>query len=160
MKSRHTRADCKPSEQAPNPPKEQDRGASETTSPLPGVKHPRGSGWTGLMGQGQWCEVQPGQGLGLALGSHQPHAALQAWGGAAGELPGGEGPGGAGWQPAEQEPAVCPGGQEGQQQPGLDQQWGGQREQGGALGAVSSAGLPSSRKMRSYWRESSAGLRG
>jgi len=26
--------------------------------------------------------------------------------------------------------------------------------------AVSSAGLPSSRKMRSYWRESSGGLRG
>jgi len=25
---------------------------------------------------------------------------------------------------------VCPGGQEGQRQPGLDQQWGGQREQG------------------------------
>ncbi|RMC10347.1 hypothetical protein DUI87_13150 [Hirundo rustica rustica] len=32
---------------------------------------------------------------------------------------------------AEQEPAVCPGGQEGQWHPGLDQEWCGQQEQGG-----------------------------
>ncbi|RMC13812.1 hypothetical protein DUI87_08895 [Hirundo rustica rustica] len=32
---------------------------------------------------------------------------------------------------AELEPAVCPGGQEGQWHPGLDQEWGGQQEQGG-----------------------------
>jgi len=44
----------------------------------------------------------------------------------AGELPGRKGPGGAGRQPAEHELAVCPGGQEGQRHPGLDQEWGGQ----------------------------------
>ncbi|RMC13227.1 hypothetical protein DUI87_10761 [Hirundo rustica rustica] len=32
---------------------------------------------------------------------------------------------------AEHEPAVCPGGQEGQGHPGLDQEWCGQQEQGG-----------------------------
>ncbi|RMC08102.1 hypothetical protein DUI87_15133 [Hirundo rustica rustica] len=32
---------------------------------------------------------------------------------------------------AEHEPAVCPGGQEGQWDPGLDQEWCGQQEQGG-----------------------------
>ena len=37
----------------------------------------------------------------------------------AGKLPGGKGPWGAGPQPAEHEPAVCPGGQEGQQSPGF-----------------------------------------
>jgi len=68
--------------------------------------------------------------LGPALGSQQPHATLQFWGGVAGELPGGKGPGGVDRQPADQEPAVCPGGQEGQRHPGLDQEWGGQREQG------------------------------
>ncbi|PKU39604.1 rna-directed dna polymerase from mobile element jockey-like [Limosa lapponica baueri] len=38
------------------------------------------------------------------------------------ELPGRKGPGGVGGQPAEHEPAVCPGGQEGQQHPGLYQE--------------------------------------
>jgi len=38
------------------------------------------------------------------------------------QLPGGKGPGGAGRQPAEHEPAVCPGGQEDQRHPGLDQE--------------------------------------
>jgi len=33
------------------------------------------------MGQGQLCEVQQGQMPGPALGSQQPHATLQAWGG-------------------------------------------------------------------------------
>ena len=42
----------------------------------------RGSGQTGLMGP--------------ALGSQQPHTALQAWGGVAGKLPGGKGPWGVG----------------------------------------------------------------
>ena len=46
-------------------------------------------------------------------------------------MPSGKGPWGAGRQPAEHEPAVCPGGQEGQRRPGLDQEWCGQQEQGG-----------------------------
>ena len=37
-------------------------------------------------------EVQQGQVLGPALGSQQPHATLQTWGGVAGKLPGGKGP--------------------------------------------------------------------
>jgi len=43
------------------------------------------------MGQGQLYEVQQGQMLGPALGSQQPHATLQAWGGVAGNLPGRKG---------------------------------------------------------------------
>jgi len=65
---------------------------------------------------------------GPALWSQQPHAMPQAWEGVAGKLPNRKGPGGVGWQPAEQEPAVCPGGQEGQRHPGLDQEWCGQQE--------------------------------
>ena len=53
------------------------------------------------------------KGPGSAPGSPQPHTALQAWGRAAGKLPGEKGSGGAGQQPPEHEPAVCPGGQEG-----------------------------------------------
>jgi len=37
---------------------------------------------------------------------------------------------GAGREPAEHGPAVCPGGQEGQRHPDLDQKWCGQQEQG------------------------------
>ena len=59
---------------------------------------------------------------GPALVSQQPHAMLQAWGEVAGKLPGRKGPGVVGQQPAEPEPAVCPGGQEGQRHPGLYQQ--------------------------------------
>jgi len=40
----------------------------------------------------------------------------------AGKLPGRKGPWGAGQQLAEHEPAVCPGGQVGQQHPGLYQE--------------------------------------
>jgi len=50
------------------------------------------------------------------------HATLQAWGGMAGKLPGGKGPWGIGRRPAEHEPAVCPGGQEGQRHPVLYQE--------------------------------------
>ena len=46
----------------------------------------------------------------------------KAWGRVAGKMPGGKGPGGAGQQLAEHEPAVCPGGQEGQEHPGLYQE--------------------------------------
>ena len=48
----------------------------------------------------------------------------------AGKLPSGKGPRGAGWQPAEHEPVVCPGGQEGRWHPGLYQEKCGQQEQG------------------------------
>ena len=82
------------------------------------------------MGQGQSYEVQQPQVLDPALGSQQPHAMLQAWGRVAGKLPGGKGPWGVGRQPAEHEPAVCPGGQEGQWHPGLYQESCGQQEQG------------------------------
>ncbi|RMC06904.1 hypothetical protein DUI87_16354 [Hirundo rustica rustica] len=41
---------------------------------------------------------------------------------------------------AEHEPAVCPGGQEGQWHPGLDQEWCGQQEQGGHSSPVLSTG--------------------
>jgi len=44
------------------------------------------------MGQGQLFEVQQGQMPGPALGSQQPHATLQAWGGVAGKLPSRKGP--------------------------------------------------------------------
>ena len=50
------------------------------------------------------------------------------WGGVAGKLPGGNAPGVVGWQMAESEPAVCPGGQEGQRHPGLYQEYCGQQE--------------------------------
>ena len=73
-----------------------------------------GSGEVGSVGQGQSYEFQQGQVLGPALWSQQPHAMPQAWGGVAGKLPSRKGPGGVGQQPAEQEPAVCPGGQGGQ----------------------------------------------
>ena len=59
---------------------------------------------------------------GPALGSQQPHATLQAWGGVSGKLPSRKGPWGVGRELAEHEPAVCPGGQEGQRHPGLYQE--------------------------------------
>ena len=56
---------------------------------------------------------------------------LQAWEAVAGKMPCGKGPGGVGQQPAEHEPAVCPGGQEGQWRPSLYQEQCGQQEHGG-----------------------------
>jgi len=63
-----------------------------------------------------------GQMPGAALGSQQPHATLQAWEGMAGKLPGRKGSWDVGRQMTEHEPAACPGGQEGQWHPGLDQE--------------------------------------
>ena len=57
----------------------------------------------------------------LALGPQQPRATLQAWRGVAGKLPGGKRFWGVGSKTAEQDPAVCPGGQEGQRCPGLSE---------------------------------------
>jgi len=76
------------------------------------------------MGQGQLYEVQQGQISGPALQSQQPHATLQAYGRVAGELPSGKDLG----VLVNIEPAVCPGGREGQQHPGLYQEWCGQQE--------------------------------
>jgi len=50
----------------------------------------------------------------LHLGHNNPMQCLQAWGEVAGKLPSGTGPRVTHQQPAEHEPAVCPGGQEGQ----------------------------------------------
>jgi len=74
------------------------------------------------MVRGQLYEFQEGQMPGPALGSQQPHATLEAWGGVAGKLPDGKGLWGVGGQPAEYELAACPGGQEGQRHPGLHQE--------------------------------------
>jgi len=60
--------------------------------------------------------------LGPALWSQQTHETLQAWGGVTGKLPSGNGSWGVARQLAEHEPAVCPGGQQGQWHPGLDQE--------------------------------------
>jgi len=74
------------------------------------------------MGRGRLYEVQQGEVSGPAPESQQPHAMLQACRGVAGKLPSGKGRWGVGQQVAEQEPAVCPGGQEGQWYPGLYQE--------------------------------------
>jgi len=58
--------------------------------------------------------VQQGQAPGPALVSQQLHATLKAWGRVAGKLCGRKGAWDVGCQPAEHEPAVCLGGQEGQ----------------------------------------------
>ena len=57
--------------------------------------------------------------LGAALGSQQPYTVVQAQGRVTGKLPVSKGPGGGGCQLTEHEPAVCPGGQEGQWHPGF-----------------------------------------
>ena len=58
----------------------------------------------------------------LHFGPQQPQATLQAWGGVAGKLLDGKGPWCTDGQSAEYEPAVCPGGQEGQWHSGLYQE--------------------------------------
>jgi len=80
------------------------------------------------------------------------------------------GTGSAGGRQGDQEPAACPGCPEGRWDPGVHPEECGQQGEGGSpsplpwggpiCSAGSSAGLPGARKMRSYWRESSAGLRG
>jgi len=54
----------------------------------------------------------------LRLSHSNPRHCLQAWGRVAGRLSGGNEPGVVGQHLAEREPAVCPGGQEGQRHPG------------------------------------------
>ena len=56
---------------------------------------------------------------GAASGEEQPHASVQAWAGPAGEQLCGEGPGRPGGRQVNHEPAVCPGCQEGQWDPGV-----------------------------------------
>jgi len=53
----------------------------------------------------------------VALESQHPSAAIKAWGRVAGKLPSRKGPGDVGPQRTEHEPAVCPGGQEGEWYP-------------------------------------------
>jgi len=64
-------------------------------------------------------EIQQGQVQGPAPGEEQPHASVQAWDRPAGVQPCGEGPGSAGGQQVAHEPAVCPGCQECQWDPGV-----------------------------------------
>jgi len=64
-------------------------------------------------------KIQQGQVQDPAPGEEQPHAPVQTWGGPAGEQLYGEGPGSAGGRQADHEPAVCPGCQEGQWDPGV-----------------------------------------
>jgi len=58
----------------------------------------------------------------------QPQATLRAWGGVAGKLPDRRGPWCNDGQLAEYEPAVCPGGQDGEWQAGLYQEWCGEQD--------------------------------
>jgi len=76
----------------------------------------------GKLGKEEPDEVQQGQMQGPAPGEEQPHAAVQAWGGPAGMQLCGEGPGSAGGRQVDHEPAVCPGCQEGQWDPGVHQE--------------------------------------
>ena len=79
--------------------------------------------WTGWIDGPRptvWGLARPS--AGPALRSKQPHAMLQAWGRVSGKLPSRKGSWGAGRQPAEHEPVVCPGGQEDQRHPGLYQE--------------------------------------
>jgi len=80
------------------------------------------------MGQGKLYEFQQGQVLGPAFWSQQPQATLQPWGGVAGKLSDGKGPWCIDGQPAEYEPAVCAGSQEGLRHPGLYQEWCGEQD--------------------------------
>ena len=64
-------------------------------------------------------EVQQGQMQGPAPREEQPHAPVQAWGRPAAEQLCGEGPGCPSGQQVNHEPAVCPGCQEGQCDPGV-----------------------------------------
>ena len=71
------------------------------------------------LGREEPDEVQQGQMQGPAPGEEQPHASVQAWGGPAWEQLCGEGPGCPGGRQVNHEPAVCPGCQEGQWDPGV-----------------------------------------
>ena len=70
------------------------------------------------------------------------------------EKPGGTGSWGAGWQPAEHEPAVCPDGQEGQRHPGLYQEW---HWWGRTSSTVFSFGPLTTRRTLSCWSVSREG---
>ena len=75
----------------------------------------------------------------------QSQPTLQAWGGVSGTLLDGKGPWYTDGQLAEYKPAVCPGGQEGQWHPGLDQEWCGEQDEGSHPGPVLGVGEASPR---------------
>jgi len=68
--------------------------------------------------------------FGPAFWSQQTQATIPAWGGVAGKLPDGKGPWCTDGELDEYEPAVCPGGQEGQWHPGLYQEWCSEQDSG------------------------------
>jgi len=84
------------------------------------------------LGREESDEVPQGQVQGPAPGEEQPHAPVQAWGGPAGEQLCGDRPGSAGGQQVDHEPAVCPGCQEGQWDPGVHKEECGQQVEGGS----------------------------
>ena len=86
-----------------------------------------------------WCPMGP------APGEEQPHAPVQAWGGPAGEQLCGEGPGCPGERQVNHEPAVCPGCQESQWDPGVHQEECGQQDKGCSPSPLHCPGEASSR---------------
>ena len=76
-------------------------------------------GQAGKLGREEADEIQQGQVQGPAPGEEQPHAPVKAWGGPAGEQLCGQGPGCPSGRQVHNEPAVCPGCQEGQWDPGV-----------------------------------------
>jgi len=71
------------------------------------------------LGREEPDEVQQGQMQGPAPGEEQPHASVQAWGIPVGEQLCGEGPECPGGRQVDKKPAVSPGCQESQCDPGM-----------------------------------------
>ena len=92
------------------------------------------------MVRSQLYKVQQGQVPGPALQSQQHHSMPQGWGRVVGKVPGRREPWSTGQQPAECEPAMCPGGQGGQWHADLYQEYCGQQEQGGDRAPVLGTG--------------------
>ncbi|XP_075270244.1 uncharacterized protein LOC142360576 isoform X1 [Opisthocomus hoazin] len=90
------------------------------------LKHPSAEAW-------QIDHVMPPRARhGQHHGEEQPHASVQAWDGPAGVQLCGEGPGCPVGRQGDHEPAVCPGCQESQWNPGVHQEECGQQDEGGS----------------------------